>query len=97
MNVGHQWHLAVFAAQFGVYASQILCFAHALCGKAHQFAASRHNAFGLRHRSSDVVGVGVGHRLNAYRRIATDCYVSYLYCSRFAAFVVNHFSKKCVK
>ena len=76
--IGNKRSVEAVSAQLGVDVLQILSLASALCGESHKFAASLNYFFCLLYACLSVVGVGSGHRLDAYRGIAANLQVAHL-------------------
>ena len=76
--VGNKRRVEAVSTQLGVDILQILGLASALCGESHKFAASLNYFFCLLYACLSVVGIGSGHRLNAYRGIAANLQVAHL-------------------
>ena len=67
VDVGHKRGLNAFGPQLLPDEGEAFGFAAALRGETHQFAACGNDAAGLKDGRPDIVGIGVGHRLYAYR------------------------------
>ena len=78
MDVGHQRNTASAPVEFGADGAEVFGLAAALRRQAYDFAAGGGDPFGLRDRSGGVVRVGIGHRLDTDRVVASDSGVSYL-------------------
>ena len=76
--VGNKRSVEAVSTQLGVDILQILSLASALCGESHKFTASLNNSFRLFYACLSVVGIGSGHRLDAYRGIAANLQVAHL-------------------
>ena len=76
--VGNKRRIEAVSAQLGVDILQILSLASALCGESHKFAASLNYFFCLLYACLSIVGIGSGHRLDAYRGIAANLQVAHL-------------------
>ena len=76
--VGNKRSVEAVSTQLGVDILQILSLASALCCESHKFAASLNYFFCLLYACLSVVGIGSGHRLDAYRGIAANLQVAHL-------------------
>ena len=77
--VGYERCLIAVGTQLCVDVLQVLSLSATLRSESDEFAACFDDALSLSHARLRVVGVGGGHRLHAYRGIATYLYVAYLH------------------
>ena len=89
MHIGHEGSEIAVGTQRGVDVFQILGFLSALCRQPHQFSAGLDDAFGLFHAGLGIVGVGRGHRLDAYRVFSPHVNGPNMDLCRFASLIIK--------
>ena len=90
MNVGHQRHLAALLAQRVAQHAHAFGFTHALCREPHQLGTGLRQLQALFGAAFHIVGVGVGHRLDAHRRVTSYGQLAHMHGQRGAAAIVKH-------
>ena len=78
VNVGNERSLITVGTESGVDVLEVLCLATSLRGETNQLASSFDDALSLSHTCLRIVGIGGGHRLYAYGRIATNLNAAHL-------------------
>ena len=90
MDVGYQWHVASLLAQQVPHHANAFGLANTLCRQAHQLASGIGDALALRCTAFNVVGVGVGHRLNSHGPFTAQLHPAHIDGDCIATLVVKH-------
>ena len=78
MDVCHQRHVVAVGSEVLLDVGEVQCLLSALSSESHDVGTSIYNALDLCHRSFGVVGIGIGHRLNADGIVATNSDLSHI-------------------